>query len=84
MNTLKESLYEYSEDDINCEPINQHAADCLVRIADDFAMGFAEWCTKYRELNRNYKGEILYAKSKYDDVFLIEELLEIYKKEKGL
>ena len=76
MITLKERCYKYSED--------QHAADCLVRIAEEFAIGFAEWCAKYGELNRNIYGKILYAKSKYDDVFLIEELLEIYKKEKGL
>jgi hypothetical protein len=55
-----------------------------VNVAEEFAIGFAEWCTKYRELNSNVYGKTLYAKSKYDDVFLIEELLEMYKMEKGL
>lgn len=38
-------------------------------ISDDYAIGFAEWLTYNRENN--------YTKS-------IKELLEIYKKEKGL
>jgi ribosome biogenesis protein Tsr3 len=49
----------------------------FVDIAEDFATDFAKWCAKYKELNSNLL-------SKYDDVFLIEELLEIYKKEKEL
>ena len=54
------------------------------KIADDFAIGFAEWCTKYRDKNRNVNGEMLHAKSKYDETYLTKELLEMYKKEKGL
>jgi hypothetical protein len=59
-------------------------ADESVKIADDFAIGFAEWCTKYRDKNRNPFGEMLHAKSKYDETYLTKELLEMYKKEKGL
>jgi hypothetical protein len=29
---------------------------------------------------RNFKGEVLFAGSKYDDVYLISELVQIYKK----
>ncbi len=49
-------------------------AEKCVKIADDFAIGFAEW----------YEEEIL-AKGDYNmiDKYKIE-LLEIYKKEKGL
>ena len=43
--------------------------DESIKIADEFAIGFAEWLTYNRENN--------YTKS-------IKELLEIYKKEKGL
>jgi hypothetical protein len=40
------------------------------KVADDFAIGFAEWCS---------------INSKYDlGIATSEELLEIYKKEKGL
>ena len=35
----------------------------------------------YPYRNRNYRKEILYAKSKYDDIYLESELLEIYKEE---
>jgi hypothetical protein len=56
----------------------------LNKIAEDFAIGFAEFCSKYHDKNRNIYGEMLHAKSKYDDTYTIKELLEIYKKEKGL
>jgi len=49
-------------------------------IADEFAIGFAEFCSKYRDKNRNIYGEMLHAKSKYDDTYTTKELLEIYKK----
>ena len=79
---LKRTLYELLDTDERYD--NAELRDKIEKIAEEFAIGFAEWCTKYRELNRNVYGKTLYAKSKYDDVFLIEELLEIYKKEKEL
>lgn len=59
----------------------EEAKQCAL-IAEDFAIGFAEWCTKYHDKNRNVNGEMLHAKSKYDDTYLTKELIEIYKKEK--
>jgi hypothetical protein len=45
-------------------------------------MTFDEWLDKYYSYrNRNYKNEILYAKSKYDETYLKEELLETFKNE---
>jgi len=41
--TLKELCYEYSEDDLDLESIEWHAADCLVKIFDVYASEFAEW-----------------------------------------
>lgn len=64
--------------------LNKEEVDEIANIAEDFAIGFAEWCTKYRDKNRNVNGEMLHAKSKYDETYLTKELLEIYKKEKGL
>ena len=58
--TLKEKFSNYAIRYYKCE-----------QIADDFAIGFAEWVTDSR--NKNVKGSIT-----------IEELLEIYKIEKGL
>jgi hypothetical protein len=45
---------------------------------------FTEWCVKYRDKNKNVNGEMLHSISKYDDTYLTKELLEIFKKEKGL
>jgi hypothetical protein len=67
--TLKELCYEYSEDDLLCPPNEQIAADCLVRIFDEFAIDFAK------------NVLINHGKFKYVD---LEKMLVVYKKEKGL
>ena len=54
------------------------------QIADDYAIEFSEWCTYYRDKNRNLYGDMLHAKSKYDETYTTKQLLEIFKKEKGL
>jgi transcription initiation factor TFIID subunit TAF12 len=64
--------------------INNYVAEQCEQIADDFAIGFAEWSSFYREKNRNHKLDMLHAKSKYDESYTTQELLEIYKKRKGL
>jgi len=46
--------------------------DSQVKIADDYAIEFAEWCNEFRINGIGY-----YEKT-------IKELLEIFKKEKGL
>ena len=62
------------------------------KIIDDFAIGFAEWLLKkcsYSGEDSN-KGSKYYIKGLdglalyYAATYTIEELLEIYKKEKGL
>ena len=53
-------------------------------IADEFAIGFAEWYTEYKRIGRNGVGDMQYSKDAYDFAYTMEELLEIYKKEKGL
>lgn len=82
--TLKEKL----EVEIMDLPIMSEVIDDIGKnledVADDFAIGFAEWCTKYRDKNRNVNGEMLHAKSKYDETYLTKELLEMYKKEQKL
>jgi hypothetical protein len=45
-------------------------------------MNFENWLDDYYPYrNRNFKNEILYAKSKFDETYLLHELLEIYKKQ---
>lgn len=68
--TLKELCYEYSEDDLDLEPTEWHAADCLVKIFDVYAIGFAEWCVAKAMGTNNFK--------------LYDGELEMFKKEKGL
>jgi len=71
--TLRE---KFSEEPININLYNfkltVDSAKKLEKIADEFAIGFAEWC-----LESLLNGE----EPKADT---IKELLEIYKKEKGL
>ncbi len=74
--TLKEQFnLPFSED--------EHAR--IEKIADEFAIGFAEWCDD--NYFRSGKGSSNWVASLgwYDDEkFTTSELLEIYKKEKGL
>ena len=45
-------------------------------------MNLYNWIDEnYPYQNRNFKNEILYAKSKFDETYLYHELLEIFKKE---
>ena len=76
--TEKKLLNEYL--DINKKPLDDKGylydmdiAIKSIEIADEFAIGFAEWCIESEGKD--------YNKYKYRDR---KELLEIYKKEKGL
>ena len=51
-----------------------------VKIADDFAIGFAEWF----ELNSIYNGSEFLIYIEDNKQYKIKQFLEIYKKEKGL
>ena len=42
-------------------------------------MNFKNFLESYPYRNRNFKNEILYAKSKFDETYLYYELLEIFK-----
>lgn len=68
--TLKELCYEYSEDDLDLEPTEWYAADCLIKIFDVYATQYAEWCCARAIGVTHFK--------------LNEEELEQFKKEKGL
>ena len=72
--TLKEKLNK-----------NNLVASNLEKIADDFAIEFAEWIDSdfYQgdDVNEYHKSILEYREGK---IFRVKELLEIYKKEKGL
>ena len=70
--TLKYRIYANRTNDGTREGCKQAMDDSIriEKIAEDFAIGFAEWICQ--------KAEITYIKGKMDST------LEIYKKEKGL
>lgn len=72
--TLKEQIRPHSQywDCYNDEPLLYDHTNKLVKIADDFSIGFAEWFVL------NYTEEVF-----YEDNYT-KELLEIYKKENNL
>jgi len=68
--TLKEKFRSHAKywDCYNDEPLKYDHENKCVKIADEFAIGFADWLIK---------RETKYFES-------LKELLEIYKKEQGL
>ena len=87
--TLKEKfdkvmVYPFSEYREQMKVLKEENSSEYIKIADEFAIGFAEWSSFYKDKNRNSKLDMLHAKSKYDESYTTKELLEIFKKEKGL
>ena len=78
--TLKEKLRQNLTGHLSDEK-TEVDVNIAEKIAEEFAIEFAEFCSKYHDKNRNIYGEMLHAKSKYDDTYTTKELLEIYKKE---
>tara|TARA_R110000868_G_scaffold404243_1_gene682197 strand:+ start:555 stop:764 length:210 start_codon:yes stop_codon:yes gene_type:complete len=67
--TLKEQFYPYCDNEYSDKWVS---AENCEDVADEFAIGFAEWFAS------NYTEEIFYKEN------YTKELLEIYKTEKGL
>jgi hypothetical protein len=81
---FKERLYNQSHDDSECLRIKFENIDKVIdsqeKLADEFAIDFADWIrteTYYEHLTK----EFIYKRNVYESE---KELLEIYKKEKGL
>jgi hypothetical protein len=74
-------LDAHNREDISYSRMNE----MFNELADEFAIGFAEWVDSdfYQgdDVNEYHKSIIEYREGK---IFTIKELLEIYKKEKGL
>ena len=71
--TLKEQFQDVQE------AYHDRSDDCAI-VADEFAIGFAEWIRKevyYEHLTK----EFIYKRNVYESE---KELLEIFKREKGL
>jgi hypothetical protein len=89
--TLREQIIDrFSEMDLEASPTQKDidnyilSINHLEKIADDFAIGFAEWISyKYKYLDN--KGWFATTYHLEMGIFKTsEELLEIYKKDKGL
>jgi hypothetical protein len=82
---FKEKLYNQSHDDSECLRIKFENIDKVIdsqeKIADEFAIGFAEWVGQN---TINYSSGKFRMKTLKPTLFTSKELLEIYKKEKGL
>ena len=57
-----------------------NSAKQLEQIADDFAIGFKDWCDKFIDEVGDWKKDGVCLKNR----FSTKELLQIYKKELGL
>jgi hypothetical protein len=82
---LQEALSLTFEQEMKFEGLFQQAKEMENKEQDKFAIGFAVWCIKKRidffdstEIGETYTIDGFVSKYK------INELLEIYKKEKGL
>jgi len=65
------------------EPNHKNYLEGLEEVADEFTINFSKWCVKNKiELTGSIpQGNLHYLKP---NNWLMEELLEIYKREKGL
>lgn len=81
--TLKEKFRPHARywDCYNDEPLKYDHENKCVKIADEFAIGFAEWVGQN---TINYSSGKFRMKTLKPTLFTSKELLEIYKKEKGL
>jgi hypothetical protein len=79
--TLKEKYLELAFAKISSEELRDES----VQVAEDFAIGFAEWCIKWRvEFVDDTVVGVLYNYGGMYQTYTIKELLEIYKQEKEL
>ena len=69
--TLKEKFAEFAKQE-SWENENKNAEECQL-IADDYAIEFAEWCVEKE----------LFNTIRYDRI-TTKELIEIFKRQKGL
>lgn len=85
--TLKEKIRPHVKywDCYNDEPIKYDHENKLAKIADNYAIEFAEWlndwCVKDKD---NTSLENIYKHSLFNGYYTIKDLLEIFKKENKL
>ncbi len=84
--TLEEQIRPHAQywDCYNDEPLEYNHSGKLLKIANNFAIGFAEWCDNnyFRMGNTSFWAESMDWDN--DNKFTTKELLEMYKKENKL
>ncbi len=80
--TLLEKFEEFTEQK-SYERANYDAQECE-QIADDYAIEFAEWCMETENKLGYHEGKREWYVWNLDKWLSTKELLEIFKKEKGL
>jgi len=81
VNTIYYSLPNNgSQEGINSTTRRMEEAKTCAQIAEEFAIGFADWKDKFISEVGDWKQDGVYLKNSYTT----KELLEIYKKEKKL
>jgi hypothetical protein len=79
--TLREKFYTYSDNEYSEKLVN---AENCEKIADEYAIGFAEWFTNEQSPYSIMNGNQEVRFSDFRKEYTAKELLEIYKKEKDL
>lgn len=74
--TLKDQFYQYC----NNSNVREEYAEQCEKIAQEFAIGFAEWVT----LKYPNQRKFLLKQGNLEGFYTTEELLEIYKKENSV
>jgi hypothetical protein len=64
-----------------CRGIPSHIIEQAKAMEKEQMIGFAEYVAGYPDKNRNYLGQMLHARSKYDEANRTVDLLEQYYNE---
>ena len=84
---MKQTAVEWLEDELHAFIHPEHGKDFLPILKQAKEMekeqmcGFAEFVATYSDKNKNYLGDMLHAKSKYDGAERTIDLLEKYYNE---
>ena len=70
-----------ADDLINGFKIGYNKSQETYSFSEEDMIEFAEFVAKYSDKNKNYKGEMLYAQSKYDGAERTIDLLQLWKEQ---
>jgi len=78
MNKLEQQIWDrYGNFELSHDK-NKLIVENINEFVQKHCIGFGEFLGKYPDKNKNYKGEVLHAKSKYDGAETTQELFNLY------